>query len=133
MDVFEPNAGWAETAHLQPQTPRGYWQDHISRSERISDEPSEVHGVQLEGCPRGHWLPETHQWVVALPLPWHSSTVNSWQVWGMCLNLRTCLPLMKWHPRLGCSLGRIVSGHETPSSHSMAEPTCVHTLMYLRT
>ena len=120
LDLFEPKSGWAETAHFQPPTPRGYWRGHISGSEGSWDEPSEEHREPLSVGLGAHWLPGTRLWLVGTPLPWQGSRVNFGQVRGLCLNPRTCAPLRRWDPGVGYGWGLSVYCPEVPLPQSMA-------------
>ena len=69
LKIFELISVWAETAHFQLPTPRGYWRGHISRSEGSSYLPWREHGgppmVGL-GTP---WFPGTRLWPGGTPPP----------------------------------------------------------------
>ena len=47
LEIFELISVWAETAHFQLPTPRGYWRSHISGSESSGNLPLREHGEPL--------------------------------------------------------------------------------------
>ena len=69
LEILELMSVWAERAHFQLPTPRGYWEGHISDSERSSDlllrEQRELLLVRL----RAPWFQGTRLWLGETPPP----------------------------------------------------------------
>ena len=95
--------------------------------------PLGEHGGPPLSGPGAFWLPATGPRLVRMPPPWQGSRVISQQVRGVSLNARTCMPLRTRDLGLGYGRGQSVYSPEAPLPESMAQPTCVHTLMCLCT
>ena len=89
LHFLESKSGWAETAHFQPQNPRGYWRGHVSGSEASWEGPTEEHMELMLAGPAADRFTGTRPWLVETLLPWQRSRVNSWQVRPLCPSPRT--------------------------------------------
>ena len=67
LEIFELISVWAETAHFQLPTPRGYWRGHISGSERSWDLLLREHGEPLSVGLGAPWFPGTRLWLGGTP------------------------------------------------------------------
>ena len=67
LEIFELTSVWAETAHFQLPTPRGYWRGYISGSEEGWDLPLREHWELLSVGPGATWFPGTRLWLGDTP------------------------------------------------------------------
>ena len=70
LEFFELISVWAETAHFQLPTPRGYWRGLISGSERSWDLPLREHREPLSVGLGAPWFPGTRLWLGEKNLPY---------------------------------------------------------------
>ena len=69
LEFFELMSVWAETAHSQLPTPRGYWQRLISGPKRTWDPQSREQRELLSICLGASWFPGTSLWLGGTPSP----------------------------------------------------------------
>ena len=67
LEIFELISVWAETAHFQLPTPRGYWRGQIPGSERSGDLLLRERGEPLSVGLGAPWFPGTRLWLGETP------------------------------------------------------------------
>ena len=67
LEFSELISVWAETAHFQLPTPRGYWRGHISRSELSWDLLLREHGELSLASLGASWFQGTRLWLGGTP------------------------------------------------------------------
>ena len=133
LEFFELTSVWAETAHFQLPTPRGYWRGPIPGSKRSWDlllgEHEERSSVGL-GVP---WAPGTRLWLGGPPSPIDRvSGFGLGRAW-VVLEPRPCQPLGGSDLGWGYELGLSVSCPVMPLSQSSLNPMCTYpdVLLYI--
>ena len=67
LEIFELISVWAETAHFQLPTPRGYWRSPISGSGGSWDLPFREHEEPVSVGIGAPWFPGTRLWLGGTP------------------------------------------------------------------
>ena len=67
VEIFELMSVWAETAHFQLPTPRGYWRGHFSHTEGSWDLPLREHREPASVGPGASWFLGTRLWLGETP------------------------------------------------------------------